>query len=332
MDAAADRWAAWAEVALANIDREYPHGLQHTVIGPQDRQLPHEMHPAFYGSFDWHSCVEMHWLLVRLLRVRSADIPVERVRAGLAGHLTAEALGAEAAYVAARPTWERPYGWGWALALAEELHRLPDDAAGGWRSAIEPLVRAISRGLQDWLAKADFPIRHGVHANSAFGLARSLGWARIADPALAHAIEDAARRWFGGDADYPAHYEPSGADFLSPALTEAELMGMVLPAGDFGGWLDTFLPGLGRGEPGRLFEPVRVTDPSDGYIAHLHGLNLSRAYGFRRIAGRLAAADPRRRLVEAAVDRHAAASLTATVGSDYMVEHWLAAYAVLLLT
>lgn len=325
-------WSAWAEVALANIDREYPHALAHLMDGPAEQLTPRGLHPAFFGSLDWHSCVEMHWVLVRLLRTRRDCIPAERVRRGLAAHLTPAALAAEAAYLARAGTWERPYGWGWALTLAEELQMLAGDEAPSWREAFTPLATTICTGTQAWLAKAEYPVRHGLHSNSAFGLARSLGYARAADPALVQAIEDAARRWFLDDTDYPAHYEPSGTDFLSPALTEAELMGLVLEPAEFVPWLDRFLPGLAAGEPAALFRPVAVTDPADGHLAHLHGLNLSRAFGFRRIGEMLPESDPRRAALATAAERHAQASLPATVGSDYMVEHWLAAYAVLLLT
>ncbi|HET6213911.1 MAG TPA: DUF2891 domain-containing protein [Micromonosporaceae bacterium] len=323
--------ADWAAVGLANIVREYPNEIRHRMDDPDDRPRPRDVHPAFYGSFDWHSCVEMHWMLVRLLRTASDVVAVERIRAGLGAHLTAPALTAEARYVTDRPAWERPYGWGWALTLAHELSTWDDPDGVRWSAAFRPLAGALAAQFTRWLPKAAYPVRHGVHQNSAFALSLALPYARASDPALLAAITDAAYRWFAGDTDYPGGYEPSGSDFLSPALTEAELMSAVLPPDEFTGWLARFLPGLPDGQPVSLFKPVAVSDPSDGQIAHLHGLNLSRAWCWRRLARALPDGDPRVPVIAAAVRRHAAASLDQAAGSDYMVEHWLAAYAVLLL-
>jgi hypothetical protein len=330
--ALSERAADWAAVALANIRREYPNDLRHTMTGPDDRPVPRAVHPAFYGSFDWHSCVEMHWMLVRLLRVAPAAVPAAEIRSALDAGLTPAALATEAAYFAERRYWSRPYGWGWALTLAHEIAGLDDPQARRWSAAIRPLGEVLATRFADWLPTAAFPVRHGVHTNSAFGLSRALPYARAFRPALADAIGVAARRWFGADVDYPGQYEPSGADFLSPALTEAELMLQVLAPAEFAGWLDRFLPDLAAGEPAALFTPVEVADPTDGQLAHLHGLNLSRAWCWRRLAETLPADDPRLPVVTAAVRRHADASLGQAAGSDYMVEHWLAAYAVLLLT
>jgi Protein of unknown function (DUF2891) len=330
--AISERAADWAAVALANIRREYPNDLRHTMTGPDDRPLPHEVHPVLYGSFDWHSCVEMHWLLVRLLRAAPAAVPAAEIRSTLDAGLTPAALATEAAYFADRRYWGRPYGWGWALTLAHEIATWDDPQAQRWAAAIRPLGDMLAARFADWLPTAAFPVRHGVHGNSAFGLSRALPYARAFRPALADAIAVAADRWFGADVDYPGGYEPSGADFLSPALTEAELMLQVLAPADFAGWLGRFLPRLADGEPAALFTPVAVADPTDGQLAHLHGLNLSRAWCWRRLAEALPADDPRLPVITAAVQRHADASLEQAAGSDYMVEHWLAAYAVLLLT
>ena len=327
-----DNAAAWAAVGLANIHREYPNDLRHTMTSEGDRPLPRQIPPAFYGSYDWHSCVEMHWMLVRLLRAAGDEVPAAEVRAALDAHFTRSALAGEASYVAARPGWQRPYGWGWALALAREVGGWTDPDAKRWADAMRPLADAVTANFLAWLPKQDFPVRHGVHTNSAFGLCLALPYARAAEPKLEAAITEAARRWFGADTDYPGRYEPSGADFLSPALTEAVLMAQVLDRVEFTGWLDRFLPDLAKEEPASLFTPVQVSDPTDGQIAHLHGLNLSRAWCWRRLAQALPADDPRVPLMEAALQRHAEASLDQVAGSDYMVEHWLAAYATLLLS
>jgi hypothetical protein len=331
-DLVAKHAAEWAAVGLANVAREYPNDLRHTIEDPHDRPLPHHVHPAFYGSFDWHSCVEMHWTLVRLLRVAPEAVPDAAVRRILDRHFAPGRLAAEAAYLAERPFWQRPYGRGWALTLAHELSTWDDPDAARWAAAIRPLAQVVAAGFVAWLPKAAYPVRHGVHPNSAFGLSRSLAYARAFDPALLAAIDEAARRWFAGDRDYPGGYEPSGADFLSPALVEAELMAALLDPPGFAEWLARFLPGIAEGVPAALFTPAEVSDETDGQIAHLHGLNLSRAWCWRRLAEALPAQDPRVPVMREAVVRHTDASLDRVAGHDYMVEHWLAAYAVLLLT
>ena len=327
---------AYARVAMSNVRREYPTHVSYWIGGPGSLASPRELHPAFYGSFDWHSCVEMHWVLVRLLRTMPG-LPAEReMRAALDANLTEGALVTEAAYVAGHPTFERPYGWGWALALANELAGWGDADGARWLAHLRPLAAAIRDRLREWLPKATYPLRMGMHGNSAFGLTLALAdartEARAGRPALEREIVAAAKRWFAGDRDYPASWEPSGSDFLSPALTEATLMREILDAGAFRDWLDAFLPRLAAGEPRALLEPAIVSDASDPQIAHLHGLNLSRAWCMRRIAEALGGGDPRSGVLADAIARHADASLAAAVGSDYMVEHWLAAYAVLLLT
>jgi hypothetical protein len=309
------------------------------MTGPGDVPArPRELYPAFWGSFDWHSCVEMHWLMVRLMRVAGDVVPAAEMRAALDAHLTAEALAAEAAGFdgPGGRTRSRPYGWGWALTLAEELAAWDDPDARRWSDNMRPLADVIGRRFVEWLPLATYPVRWGAHPNSAFGLSRSLAWAeRRAEagaPQLLEALTGAARRWFEADTDYPGGWEPSGADFLSPALCEAELMTRVLPAGEFPAWLDGFLPGLAGREPGALFSPAVVSDASDGQIAHLHGLNASRAWCWLRLGEILPEDDPRRAVAFEAASVHAAAALPHATGGDYMVEHWLACYAVLLLS
>jgi len=327
---------AYARVAMANIEREFPYGFYQTMSEPDDfPQRPRDRNPVFFGSFDWHSCVEMHWLLVRLLRTAAPLLPAEEVRAVLDRQLAPEALAAEAAYVAGPngPGW---YAWGWALTLADDAAALDDEDGRRWSAALRPLADAVTGLFVSWLPRMTYPIRHGVHANTAFALSRSLPWARrraaAGDARLAGALTDAAARWYGADAGYPGGWEPSGSDFLSPALVEAELMAQLLGPGDFGQWLTAFLPGIESGQPLALFEPAIVSDSSDGQIAHLHGLNASRAWCWRRIAETLPDGDERVEPALQAAQRHAAAALPHVVGDHYMVEHWLAAYAVLLLT
>jgi hypothetical protein len=310
-----------AATALRTIGTEYPYDLRVVYDRPGDApSRPRDRHPAFYGSYDWHSAVEMHWVLVRLLRLVPSAVP-SSAREVLDEHLTAAHLAAEAAFFAEHPWQQRPYGWGWALTLHEETVLAGETA---WTTALQPLADVFLDALASWLPGARYPVRHGVHPNSAFGLLRCLPSARRAGSAAP--IEDAARRWFGADTDAPVRWEPSGADFLSPSLTEAVLMSEVLPPDEFDSWLSAFLPGLADGPP---FEPAVVGDASDGQTAHLHGLNLSRAWAMRRLAA--AVPDPRATVLRQSAEAHAAAALPQVSGSHYMVEHWLAAYALLYL-
>jgi hypothetical protein len=305
------------------------------MTGPDDRPTPRQLHPAFYGCYDWHSCVEMHWALIRLLRLCPDSLDQEAARSTLAAHLTEQALEQEAAYLRSHPRFERPYGWGWALTLADELDDWEDPEARAWAAAMRPLAQTIAELLLAWLPKATYPNRDGMHGNTAFGLARSLPWARRlasrGDARLLAAIGEAARRWYQDDRNYPASWEPSGADFLSPALTEAELMCETLDSASFLAWLGQFLPELGEARPRSLFEPAIVSDATDGQIAHLHGLNLHRAFAWRRLSQALPGGDKRAPLIAQAAASHAAASLPAVTGTGYMVTHWLACYAVLYL-
>ncbi len=331
--------AAYADVALATIGREFPGDAWHTWRSPDDTPArPRERTPVFWGSYDWHSSVEMHWVLVRLLRLVPDAFAGGEARAALEARFDAAALAREARFIAdpGNRNRERPYGWGWALALAHELEAWDDPDGARWRVRFEPLVDALEANFLAWLPRATYPVRHGVHANSAFGLGLALPHAEVraaaGDARLRDALAGAAHRWFDDDTGAPGEWEPSGFDFLSPTLVEVELMSRLLPGDRFAAWLEGFLPGLVDGRPAALFRPAIVSDPSDGQIAHLHGLNLSRAWCWRRIAEALAADDPRVPVAAAGARVHAAAGLPHVVGGDYMVEHWLAAYAVLLLS
>lgn len=330
--------AGYAGVALANIRREFPSGFYHTMTAPGDFPYrPRARTPVFYGSYDWHSCVEMHWLLARLLRTARGAVPAAEIRALLDKQFNAVGLAAEAEFISgAGGLTERPYGWGWALMLAAEVHALAGPDGARWAAALAPLADSVTARFLDWLPRATYPVRHGVHGNSAFGLSRALPYARLraaaGDPALLDAVSGQAQDWFSGDTMYPGDWEPSGNDFLSPALTEAELMAQVLPEPEFATWLSVFLPGIAGGQPASLFTPAVVSDATDGQIAHLHGLNASRAWCWRRIAGVLPAGDSRTGPALAAARAHAQAALPHVVGGDYIVEHWLACYAVLLLS
>jgi Protein of unknown function (DUF2891) len=323
--------AAYAQVAADNIRREFPAHLMHLMSEPGDfPRRPAERNPVFFGSLDWHSCVEMHWLLVRLLRIAPDAIPAAEIRALLRAQFDAGKLLAEAEFVSATSgRSERPYGWAWALALVHELSELGDEDAMAWLAAMAPLEAALTTGFLEWLPKATYPVRYGVHANSAFAFSTLLPYARRRSGQLADSVTAKALAWFRPDTDWPARFEPSGHDFLSPALTEAELMVGLLPAEEFAAWLSQFLPGIEEREPATLFTPAVVSDASEGQIAHLHGLNASRAWCWRRLAEGLPSGDARIGPAAEAAATHLAAALPHVTGSDYMVEHWLAAYAVL---
>jgi hypothetical protein len=324
-----------ARVALANVVTEYPQKHDHVLASAADAQVGRALHPAFYGSFDWHSCVHMHWSLARLRRLFPA-LP-ERAAIGrtLDAHLADAAIAAELAYLA-RPSsasFERPYGWAWLLELARELAADDDRDAERWARALAPLARAFSARFRAWLPRADYPIRYGMHANGAFALAFALDYARATgDEALERACTTRALAWFADDRDAPAAWEPSGADFLSPALCEADLMRRVLPHERYAEWLDAFLPGLARDEPATLFTPATVSDRADPHIVHLDGLNLSRAWSMRGIANALPRGDPRVARLQASAARHAEAGLAGLDSADYMGAHWLASFALLALT
>jgi hypothetical protein len=316
----------FAGLALGHVTREYPNKLDHVMAGPDDVASPSALHPIFYGSFDWHSCVHGYWLLARLLRFDSA---LSGVRALFDAQLTSQKAAQELAYLE-RPAsrgFERPYGWAWLLMLQAELSRA-DDAA--WGRALAPLAQAFADRFRSFLPMAGYPIRTGVHSSTAFALTLAHEYAMTCgDPGLADLIARTGLGWFEADADCQA-WEPSGDDFLSPALMEAVLMRRLLAPDHFRPWLARFLPRLAAGEPASLFTPAAVSDRTDGKIAHLDGLNLSRAWCWRELAGALPADDPRAAMAREAAVRHLDASLPHVAG-DYMGEHWLASFAVLAL-
>lgn len=314
----------FARITLDHVGREYPHKLDHVLAGPKDAATPSALHPIFHGSFDWHSCVHAWWQLLTLRRL-FPDLPEAAAIAARAdAMLVPDLVAGELAYLD-RPTsggFERPYGWAWALALHGEAVR----HGAGWGMALAPLAAAFAARLAAFLPKLTYPVRVGTHANTAFALVLAHDWARDHDRELARAIEGRARDWFGYDRGCQA-WEPAGDDFLSSALTEALLMSRVLPAAEFARWFDAFLPDLADGEPATLFTPATVSDRGDGKIAHLDGLNLSRAWCWRSLAGVLNA-HPAASRMEGAVERHLAASLP-HLDDDYMGGHWLATFALL---
>lgn len=325
---------AFARLALKGVVREYPNHPGHALGGPQDALTPKALHPAFYGSYDWHSSVHGHWLLVKVLRTHPALPEAKQIRAVLDAHLTDANVKVETEYFQRKESksFERPYGWTWLLKLKAELHDWDDADAKRWSANLRPLADLIAAKYVTYYPKQTYPTRVGTHANTAFGLAFAHDYAvAVSDAKLRGLIEGRARDYFGKDADYPAAWEPGGADFLSPALAEADLMRRVLPRDEFRTWFARFLPGAAKGEPAALFTPATVTDRSDPQLVHLDGLNLSRAWCMRAIANALPVGDPARAALRAGVARHAAAALPHVASGDFAGEHWLASFAVHLL-
>lgn len=327
--ATASRFAA---AALGHVTREYPNKMDHVLAGPGDVQGPRALHPIFFGSFDWHSCVHGWWTLLTLLRLHPDMPEAPRIKALAEELFTPENVAAETAYLG-RPGsrgFERPYGWAWLLMLAAEMAR-PDTAANPKLSeAIRPLAAAFADRFKAYLPLCNYPVRVGTHYNTAFALRLTSEAARVlGDDDLVKMCGARSLDWHLTDQDCQA-WEPSQDEFLSPALMEAALMQHILPYGEFEGWLDQFLPRLDRREPATLFQPASVSDRSDGKIAHLDGLNLSRAWCWREIAGALPSDDPRRGIALEAAETHLDAALPHVTG-DYMGEHWLASFALLAL-
>ena len=330
-----ERASAFARLALKGLNKEYPNKPEHVMAGPSDVAAPRVLHPAFFGCYDWHSSVHGHWMLVRLLRL-FPDLP-ERIetRAILAAHFTAENLKAEADYFGRKESksFERPYGWAWLLKLAEELHGWDDPDARVWSKNFQPLTDIIVSRYLDFFPKQTYPIRTGVHPNTAFGLAFAHDYARaVGDKRLLALVQERARAYFSADSGIPAAWEPSGADFFSPSLIEADLMRRVLSPPEFRTWFEKFLPSASRGEPVALFAPATVTDRTDPQLVHLDGLNLSRAWCMMSIAGALPRGDAARAALAASAARHAESALAHVASGDYAGEHWLASFAVYLLS
>ena len=313
-----------ARVALGHVRKEYPHKLDHVLLGDEDALPPRVLHPIFYGSFDWHSCVHGWWTLLTLRRL-FPEIAEASVIAELGTKsFTPEKVGAELAYLN-RPLsrgFERPYGWAWLLYLHLEASRHEES----WAAELEPLARAFARRLSDYLPILTYAIRVGTHFNTAFALLLSLEWAEQFDPPLAELIRERSLHWFGADRDCQA-WEPGGDEFLSSALTEALCIARTREA-EFAAWFSRFLPGVTQRQPATLFDPAIVSDRSDGKIAHLDGLNLSRAWCWKSIAPLLPSEG--RAVAESTADEHLAAALPHIAG-DYMGEHWLASFALLAL-
>lgn len=325
----------FSRLALKCVQKEFPNKLDHVNNDAADVRSPRAMHPAFYGCFDWHSTVHGHWMLVHLLRLFPNTPEAPNIRKALDANLSAKNIEGEVAYLkqANRASFERTYGWAWLLKLAEELHGWNDSDGARWSKNLQPLADALVEKYLAFLPKQNYPIRTGVHPNTAFGLAFALDYARaVGDKKLEALIIERSRAYFGRDVNYPGAWEPGGEDFFSPAFMEADLMRRVLSKAEFAAWFRRFLPGITRHQPQSLLEPAIVTDRTDPKLVHLDGLNLSRAWCMRSIAATLPANDPARRILARSARAHANAALPFIASGNYEGEHWLASFAVYMLT
>ena len=325
----------FAALALKCINRELPNKPEHVINSASDVQSPKSLHPAFYGCYDWHSSVHGHWMLVRILKTFETLPESKQIRKAIGQNITAENIRAEAAYMSQpnRQSFERTYGWAWLLKLAEELHNWDDPDGDAWAEALQPLVDTIVKSYKSFLPKQNYPIRTGVHPNTAFGLAFALDYAKtIGDHQFEALLDERSRSYVGKDTNYPGAWEPGGEDFFSAAFMEADLMRRVMKPAEFEAWFQRFLPGTAQGIPASLMQPAIVTDRTDPKLVHLDGLNLSRAWCMRSIAKGLPTKSPSRAALMSAADKHASAALAHVASGDYAGEHWLASFAIYLLT
>jgi hypothetical protein len=325
----------FAQLALDCVHKEYPNKISHVLQGDQDARPPRQLTPAFYGCFDWHSSVHGHWLLARLARLYPKAEFAAAARAALGQSLAADNIAGEIQYLQGpgRASFERPYGLAWLLQLGAELRAWDDPQAREWSSTLEPLENAAAANIASWLPKLHYPIRVGEHSQTAFAFGLIRDWAVTSGNAAMLALIDAkAREFYLVDLACPISYEPSGEDFLSPCLAEADLMRRVLPPRQFSLWLSDFLPRIPADGSGGWLVPAEVTDRADPKLAHLDGLNLSRAWMLRGIAKGLPEEDLRRASLLKAAEEHASAALPAVTGEHYEGGHWLGTFAVYLVT
>jgi hypothetical protein len=331
-----DTAGRFAELALECVHREYPNKIAHVLQGDADALPPRDLTPVFYGCYDWHSAVHGHWLLARLARALPAADFTSEARAALDQSFEAAAVATEVDYLEGpgRVSFERPYGLAWLLMLVAELRDWADDPeVQRWAFNLGPLELAAAERLADWLPKLDYPIRVGEHSQTAFAFGLILDWARIAgDMEMEELLVRKSRQFYAGDRDCPLHYEPSGQDFLSPCLAEADLMRRIFEPMAFGAWIGAFLPGIPLEGADDWLPPAVVSDPGDPKLAHLDGLNLSRAWMLEGIAAGLPAEDPRRQAILGAADRHRGAGLRSVTGEYYEGGHWLGSFATYLVT
>jgi hypothetical protein len=326
--------ARLVQLSLQCVDREYPNKPSNVLAGNDEVVPPRKLHPAFFGCFDWHSAVHGHWTMVRVLKLFPKIESAKAIRRKLDRHLSPQAIRGEVGYLEAKHhhLFERPYGWGWLLRLAAELRTWEDPDAKRWSAALAPLERLLARRTIDYLGRLSTPVRAGTHHSTAFALAHIHDYAEVSDNAeLRQAIARAGRRFYLADRDCPVAYEPSGEDFISPCLAEADLMRRILRAGELRPWLDRFMPELVSPRSRSLLHPPEVRDRKDPKIGHLIGLSMQRTWTMKGLAGALPRGDPRAKVLRRSAALHQHDSLRLMFDSGYGGAHWLASFAVFML-
>jgi hypothetical protein len=322
--------ARFAQLALDCVHKEYPNKIAHYMTSDADLKPPRQLTPAFYGCYDWHSTVHGHWLLARVIKLFPKSEVAQKARVALASSLTPENITAEVTYITApgRESFERPYGLAWLLQLAAELRSSDDKQFREWSKTLEPLEAAAAKKLSDWLPKLSYPIRIGEHDQTAFAFGLVWDWAQATKNREMEALlREKAKQFYLGDKNCPLAYEPSGQDFLSPCLAEADFVRRVLAPAEFAQWLSAFLPQIPSDGSTAWLQVARITDRSDPKLAHLDGLNLSRAWMLEGIAGGLAGTDKRREALRASAGLHRQTSLGAVTSEHYVGSHWLGTFA-----
>jgi hypothetical protein len=322
--------ARLATLALECVHREYPNKVNHVLNRDADAATPRRLTPAFYGCYDWHSAVHNHWLLARLARLFPDALFAPAAAEALARSLSTENIQGEVAYLngEGRQSFERPYGLAWLLQLAQELRECDDPAVRIFAANLRPLEQLAAQRVAEWAPKLPFPVRSGEHSQTAFALGLMIDYARAKnDRIFLETLMGRARAFYLADRNCPLQFEPSGEDFLSPGLAEADVMRRVLEKQTFAEWFSGFLPQLPES-----FQPVVSPDPSDPKFSHLDGLNLSRAWMLEGIASALPDGDPWVAALRTRAQAHSSAGLAAVTGEHYVGSHWLGTFAVYLLT
>ena len=327
----------FAQLALDCIHKEYPNIIKHMLNSAEDAKAPKQLYPAFYGCYDWHSSVHGHWLLTRIANKNPNSLYYEQIITSLDKSFTKANINAELAYFNRPDTgtsFERPYGLAWFLQLTSELREWNSPKAKEWLSTLKPLEDKIVANVSDWLAKLSYPIRTGEHSQTAFAFGLMYDWSEVANNAIFHElIKSTIIRLYSKDEDCPLGYEPSGQDFLSPCIAEADLMRRILSEKEFSQWLDNFLPGIPKDGDESWLKPASVVDKSDGKLAHLDGLNLSRAWMLEGIASSLTDVDPRKKAIINAAQTHKKSGIDSVINDmHYMGSHWLGSFATYLET
>jgi hypothetical protein len=323
-----EQYSGFAQMALNCIQKEYPNKTGHVMDDEDDVLAPRQMHPAFYGCFDWHSSVHGHWMLTALIK-HVPDLPeAEEIRRKLSENITQKNIAGEIGYFSEKTnrSFERTYGWAWLMKLGEELYTWDDPQAQELYNILEPLIDTIAAKYIDFLPKLTYPNRTGEHPNTAFGMSFAWDWAKATGhEELSRLIEERSINYYSKDVNCPVGYEPGGFDFISPCLAEADMMGRVLNREAFKYWVQDFLPELTTDKSCAILKPAIVTDRSDGKLVHLDGLNLFKAWSLYRISGYFDEESP---LLRESANHLLYSTFPNIFSGEYSGEHWLASFAI----